>query len=304
MKPQLFWLFAMTMIFGCSQKATDYAMKISENFDWQGHRGARGLVPENSIPAFLKALEFSVKTLELDVVISKDSQIVVSHEPWMSASICNKPNGTPVTKEEEKTFNIFQLEYAEIQQFDCGSRGNSRFPEQEAMPVSKPLLYDLVQQVDLYCKSQNRELPFYNIEIKSQPEWDNVFTPDPQIFAKFVLEQIERLGIKTRTCIQSFDVRSLQAVHQIDSTIVLALLVENTSGLDSNLKKLGFTPNIYSPYYQLVSGNLVKEAHNFGMQVIPWTVNDTTTMQGLIGLGVDGIITDYPNLIRKMKKEK
>lgn len=302
MKLQIIWLFAMAAAFGCSQKTTDSAMEIPGNFDWQGHRGARGLVPENSVPAFLKALEFPVKTLEMDVVISQDSQVVVSHEPWMSAAICSKPDGTPVSEEEEKVSNIFHLKYAEIQQFDCGSRGNERFPEQSPMKASKPLLSEVVQQVEAYCSNQSRELPYYNIEIKSKPEWDGVFTPDPQAFARLLVEKIEALGIKSRTCIQSFDVRALQAVRQIDSTIVMALLVENTKGLDQNLKELGFTPDVYSPYYQLISGNLVKETHERGMQLIPWTVNDTTTMRGLINLGVDGIITDYPNLILGMKK--
>ena len=302
MKLRFILVFMMAVAFGCSQKTNNTAMQVPENFDWQGHRGARGLLPENSIPAFLKALEFPIKTLELDVVISRDSQVVVSHEPWMSASICSKPDGRPVSEEEEKVSNIFQLKYAEIQQFDCGSRGNERFPEQSPMRVSKPLLSEAVQQVEAYCSNQSRELPFYNIEIKSRPEWDGVFTPDPQAFARLVVEKIEVLGIKSRTCIQSFDVRALQAVRQIDSTFVLALLVENTKGLDQNLKELGFTPAVYSPYYQLISGNLVKETHERGMLLIPWTVNEITTMRGLINLGVDGIITDYPNLISEMKK--
>lgn len=302
MKLRFILVFMMAVAFGCSQKTNNTAMQVPENFDWQGHRGARGLLPENSIPAFLKALEFPIKTLELDVVISRDSQVVVSHEPWMSASICSKSDGTPVSEEEEKESNIFQLKYAEIQQFDCGSRGNKRFPEQTPLRVSKPLLKEVVQQVEAYCLKQSRELPFYNIEIKSRPEWDGLFTPEPQAFARLVIEQIEESDIKSRICIQSFDVRALQEVRKIDSTIVLALLIENTKGLDNNLKELGFTPDIYSPYYQLVSGNLVKETRERGMLLIPWTVNEITTMQGLINLGVDGIITDYPNLISKMKK--
>ncbi len=302
MKLRFILVFMMAVAFGCSQKTNNTAMQVPENFDWQGHRGARGLLPENSIPAFLKALEFPIKTLELDVVISRDSQVVVSHEPWMSASICSKSDGTPVSEEEEKESNIFQLKYAEIQQFDCGSRGNKRFPEQTPLRVSKPLLKEVVQQVEAYCLKQSRELPFYNIEIKSRPEWDGLFTPEPQAFARLVIEQIEESDIKSRICIQSFDVRALQEVRKIDSTIVLALLIENTKGLDNNLKELGFTPDIYSPYYQLVSGNLVKETRERGMLLIPWTVNEITTMRGLINLGVDGIITDYPNLISKMKK--
>ena len=101
---------------------------FAQTFDWQGHRGCRGLVPENTIPAFLKALEFpQVKTLELDLAVSKDHELIVSHEPWMSEGICTKPDGTPVLKAEAMSLKIFEMTYDEIKQYDCGSRGNARF---------------------------------------------------------------------------------------------------------------------------------------------------------------------------------
>jgi len=289
--------------FGCSQNKNTDEMVLPMDFDWQGHRGARGLAPENTIPAFLKALEYPVKTLELDVVISKDSQVVLSHEPWMSAAICLKPDGTPIEVEEEQQFNIFQLTWAEIQEFDCGSRGNERFPEQEPMAINKPLLRHVVAAVQAYCKANDRDLPFYNIEIKSQPEWDNEFTPEPVAFAQLLIEELKKSGIKDRTCIQSFDVRALRAAKEIDPDIVLVLLVGNADGFDENVKALGFLPEVYSPNYALVTANLVEKAHEEGMEVIPWTVNDVETMQALIRLDVDGIITDYPNLIAEVEKE-
>ncbi len=300
---RLIFILIMTIsLCNCQPKKPDLAVIIPENFDWQGHRGARGLLPENTIPAFLKALEFPIRTLELDVVISKDSQVVISHEPWLSHTICSKPDSTPVTEKEEQSLKIFQLTYAEIKKYDCGSRGNVRFPSQQPMQVYKPLLKDMITAVENYCKEKNRTLPFYNIEIKSMPEWDSVFTPAINVFAQLLIDQIKSLNIQQRTCIQSFDVRALQAVRQIDSTIVTALLVENTDGLETNLEKLGFIPNIYSPYYQLISANMVKMTRERGMRIIPWTVNDTITMQGLIKLGVDGIITDYPNYIESINK--
>jgi glycerophosphoryl diester phosphodiesterase len=134
-----------------------------EAFDWQGHRGARGLMPENSVPAFLKALEFPVSTLELDVAISQDSQVVVSHEPWFSHHICSLPEGGAVTEEQEARLLLFQMPYSEIQRYDCGIRGNERFREQQAMPVVKPLLSDVVLAVEAYCRKSGRALPRYNI---------------------------------------------------------------------------------------------------------------------------------------------
>ncbi|MEZ4956276.1 MAG: glycerophosphodiester phosphodiesterase family protein [Saprospiraceae bacterium] len=110
----------------------------TSTFDWQGHRGARGLLPENTIPAFLEALKYPVKTLELDVAVSKDLQLIVSHEPWMSHHICTKPEGVAVTEQEAMSLKIMDLTYDEIKKYDCGSRGNERFPQQKKMAVYKP----------------------------------------------------------------------------------------------------------------------------------------------------------------------
>src|SRR5688500_119603 len=106
-------------------------------FDVQGHRGARGLKPENTIPGFLLAIDSGVTTIELDVVVTRDKQVVVSHEPWMSVSICLDPAGSPLQPKDEKKKNIYQMTYEQVRQFDCGSLGNKNFPEQEKMTVYK-----------------------------------------------------------------------------------------------------------------------------------------------------------------------
>lgn len=271
---------------------------MQNQFDWQGHRGARGLVPENTLPSFLKALEFSkVHTLELDLAVSADKQIVVTHEPWMSAVICSKPDGTPVKKEEESQLLLYQMPYAEIAKYDCGKRGNQGFPDQVAMNIHKPLLQEVVEGIKAYCKRQNRPMPRFNIEIKSQADWDDKRTPAPAAFAQLVVKEIQRLKMGKYSYVQSFDPRVLQAVRAIDPKITIALLVGNPKGLDANLKELGFQPAIYSPHYGLVNAELVQKIHDLGMKVIPWTVNETTEMKKLIDMGVDGIITDYPNRI-------
>lgn len=267
-------------------------------FDWQGHRGARGLLPENTVPSFLKALEYpQVKTLELDLAVSRDSLLVVSHEPWMSHHICSHPDGRPVTEEEEDELILFRMPYDSIRKYDCGSRGNERFPEQKAMPAHKPLLSEVVQAVDEYCEKNNRPRPRYNIEIKFEPEYVGVKAPDAETFARLVLEEITRLGIRERSCVQCFDVAPLQHLHRMAPELFTALLIDNAHGVAANLEALGYTPDAYSPYYKLVTANVVDTVHEKGMALIPWTVNDTTAMKALIALGVDGIITDYPNWI-------
>lgn len=267
--------------------------------DWQGHRGARGILPENTIPAFLEALKYPVKTLELDVVISKDKQVVVSHEPWLSPEICVQPNGEAIPEADPPAFPILSMDYAEIKNFNCGQQA-SRFPEQTAMEVAKPLLSEMIAAVEAYCLEQDRDLPYYNIEIKSREEWDNELTPVPEEFAALLLSVLTEKGIRDRTCIQSFDVRSLEAVHRQAPDMTTAYLVENIGSVASKMEKLSFTPTIYSPYYQLLTEAVVSELHERGMQVIPWTVNDTETMRQLVKMGVDGIITDYPNRIPDM----
>ena len=271
-------------------------------FDWQGHRGARGLLPENTVPAFLKALEYpQVKTLELDLAVSRDSLLVVSHEPWMSHHICSHPDGRPVTKEEEEDLLFFQMSYDSIRQYDCGSRGNERFPHQKAMPAHKPLLSEVVEAVGHYCAEKGREKPRYNIEIKFEPAYVGIKAPDAETFARLVLEEVTRLCIRERSCVQSFDVAPLQHLHRMDPQLFTALLIDNPNGVAANLEELGYIPNAYSPYYKLITANVADTVHEKGMTIIPWTVNDTTAMKALIALGVDGIITDYPNLIGEVE---
>ena len=148
-----------------------------------------------------------------------------------------------------------------------GSRGNARFPEQQKMPIHKPTLKEVVTAVNQYCKANNQELPYYNIEIKSRPEWDVELAPIPAKFAKILLDEINRLGIHDKACIQSFDPRSLLAVNELDKTIMTAYLIENINPFAENMEKLDFIPTIYSPYFQLVTDTLVQQVHTKGMDL-------------------------------------
>ncbi len=267
-------------------------------FDWQGHRGCRGLMPENSIPAFLKALEFPMlTTLELDLAVSKDGQLVISHDPYFEAEFSSKPDGTPVTKQEELALNIYKMPYEEVKQYDGGKRGHPRFPEQQPMTVYKPTFRAMVEAVEKQCRATHRNPICYNIEIKSKPSWDGIYTPDSETFVRLVLKEIKELGIEKRCCIQSFDPRPMNILHQLNPKITNALLVENTHGVAENLAHLNYKPLIYSPYFKFVSPKMLDSCHQKGIKVIPWTVNDVADMKELKSMGVDGIITDYPNRI-------
>ena len=268
----------------------------------QGHRGARGLAPENSLPAFRRALELGVTTLELDTVVSADSQVVASHDPWMSAVFCAYPDGRPVQSGDDVA--IYQLPYAEIARFDCGSRPNPRFPEQALEPVAKPLLRDVIRLAEAWAEEHGRPV-FYNVETKSRPEGDGRLHPPPAAFVDRVWDVVESEGVADRVTLQSFDVRTLQEARRRDLPLRLALLVEDVGVLEdgdaplghlrNGLDALGFVPDIYSPQYTLVTPGVVEAAHERGMLVIPWTVNERAAMERLQALGVDGLITDYPD---------
>lgn len=265
----------------------------------QGHRGARGLLPENTIPAFMRALSEGVTTLELDVVITKDKQVVVSHEPFMSPDICSKPNGQPVSGNEE--FNIYKMTYEEVAEFDCGSRGNSRFPEQEKMKVSKPRLVDMIRAVEKYIEDNGLSKVSYNIEIKSSPKGDGISHPEYREFADIVQAVLDQELTSDRYTLQCFDFRVLKYYHEKYPEVDLVALVENMKGVKGNLKELGFTPQVYSPYHALLTKKDIEFCHKQGMKVVPWTVNDRDKMEKLVKWGVDGIITDYPNLAKGLK---
>ncbi len=270
-------------------------------FDVQGHRGARGLRPENTIPAFLTALDSGVTTLELDVVITKDKQVVVSHEPWMSPSICLDPTGNAIPEKSEKKYNIYQMTYAEVKAFDCGSKGNDRFPEQQKMKTVKPLLSDVIIAVDVHTKNFTQYEVDYNIEIKSSPEGDGKFHPPVPEYSDIVHKLLDQYLPLERIVIQSFDIRVLKYWHDRYPEIRLAFLVENLKSVEANLNELGFIPSIYSPYYKLLTKEKVDYLHQRKIRVIPWTVNEVSEMLSIKGMGADGFITDYPDRARKIK---
>lgn len=298
-KKYLFFPILILITFACHQRKLIDTMPTNTNtkFSWQGHRGARGLLPENTIPAFIKALDFPIQTLECDVAISENGLVIISHEPYFSAEISTKPDGTPVNEEEAKELRLFEMTYEEIKEYDVGLRPHPRFPDQQQISVYKPSLTEAVREVQAFCEITNKPQPRWNIEIKSEPETDNILTPTPEIFVETIVDELKKLGIYELTNLQAFDIRPLKILHEKYPDMPLALLVENEDGHEKNLAKLGFTPEIYSCYYKFLTKEIVEDLHQKGMKVIPWTVNTREEMDALIEMGVDGIITDYPNLI-------
>jgi len=264
--------------------------------DIQGHRGCRGLMPENTIPAMRRALDLGVTTLEMDIAISQDKQVLLSHDPFMNADFVYRPDGQPIAKSDEQNLRLYSLPYAEIRRYDVGSHGNPKFPRQQKLLTYKPLLAEVIDSAEAHARRTHRPAPYYNIETKTTPAGDGVAHPAPEEFVRLLLAVIAKKGIQQRVIIQSFDPRTLEVVHRTQPKLRTALLVENQDDLTKNLGRLSFVPTIYSPKYQLVNKELVQACHQLSVQVIPWTVNTPVELAKLLQLQVDGFITDYPDL--------
>jgi glycerophosphoryl diester phosphodiesterase len=280
-----------------SKKAPE-SKNLSELFDKQGHRGSRGLMPENTFPAMKTALDLGVTTLEMDIVFTKDKQAILSHEPFFNHEITTKADGSYVTEAEEKSLNIFNMTYEEVKKYDVGMKPHPRFPKQQKLAVYKPLLSDLLDSVQQYMMTSKRALPYFNIETKTSPSTDNIYHPAPAEFVEGLMAVVRAKQIEDRVIIQSFDFRTLQYLHRKYPLIKTAMLIEDFDerGLKDQLKALGFSPTIYSPEHKLVTKELVEKCHEQNIKVIPWTVNDKTRIEELKEMGVDGVISDYPNL--------
>jgi glycerophosphoryl diester phosphodiesterase len=296
--------FILLMCAACSSnKKMSGTNKISSAvatpaFDKQGHRGCRGLMPENTIPAMLEALDLGVTTLEMDASVSKDKQVLLSHDPFINHDIATRPDGSFIAAKDEHSYILYQMNYDSIKNFDVGLKPHPFFPQQQKMAVAKPLLSEVFDSVKKYMSTSTRPYPFFNIETKCMPATDNINHPAPPEFVELLMQVITEKKMEQQVIIQSFDFRSLQYLHAHYPAIKTAMLIErfDKRTFEDQIKALGFTPTIYSPENTLVNAELIEKCHQQNIKVIPWTVNDVQKINDLKALGVDGIISDYPNL--------
>ena len=274
---------------------------MEAQFDKQGHRGSRGLMPENTIPAMKKAIDLGVTTLEMDLVISRDHKVVVSHDVYFHQNITTTPEGKTLTATEAQSRWLYAMDYDSIRKYDVGMKPHPDYPRQEKVQVYKPLLSDLLDATEQYGKQKGRSLA-YNIEIKSNPANDGKKHPPVEIFVDLAMEVIQAKGIASRTTIQSFDPRALQVMQRKYPAITTSLLIEDDDKrtVEKQWEELGFVPKIYSPHHSLVTKELVEKCHSRNVKLVPWTVNKLEDMRRLKALGVDGIITDYPDLFLEL----
>jgi len=294
-------------------------------FDSQGHRGARGLAPENTLEAFALALSIGVTTLELDLAMTKDDVLVVSHDRRLNPDHTRGPDGAFLDNAGPA---IRSLTFAELQQYDVGrlkpgSTYAKNFPEQK--PVDGAHIPRLTDVFDLVKRAGADHVRF-NIETKLTPT-SGAETPDPEIFAAALAKAIRDAGLAGRATVQSFDWRTLKAMRRIAPEIERVCLTAEalnfdtikrgepgpspwTAGLD--IDDFGSVPRlvaaagcaVWSPLYRNAKPDDVAAAKALGLKVIPWTVNERADMERLIALGVDGLITDYPDRLRAVMAAK
>lgn len=295
-------------------------------FDLQGHRGARGLMPENSLPGFAKALSLGVTTLELDLAMTADGQLVVTHDPKLNGDLVQGPDGAYVGEDGPLVRN---LTLAQVKTYDVGtlrpgSAYAGNFRDQQPVPgTSMPTLAEVVALTERAGAAAMR----FNIEVKVNPTRPEL-TASREAFTRAAVAEIVRLGIVERTTLQSFDWAVPMQAQQLEPALKTAYLTI-ARGRNDNIQRgrpgaspwmggldiddfAGSAPKavkaaggaIWSPFFRDMTDEDIGQAHALGLQVIPWTVNDPQDMANLIARGVDGIITDYPDRLRTVLAEK
>lgn len=288
--------------------------------DLQGHRGARGLAPENTLAAFATALSLGVTTLEMDLGVTRDGVVVVSHDPRLNPDLVRTPDGRWL---EAPGPVIAELTLAELRQFDVGrirpgTKYAERFSEQQAVDGAR--IPTLAEVIALVRKAGNRAVRL-NLETKLTP-LEPALTMPPEAFARAVVDVIRAEKFQARTTVQSFDWRTLREIQVLAPTVGTVCLSAEQSWLDNIQRgRPGASPwtagldidefegsvpalvaavgcDVWSPYYGDVDRAAIRDAHRRGLRVVVWTVNDPAEMVRLIDLKVDGIISDYPDRLR------
>ncbi|MEI7012443.1 glycerophosphodiester phosphodiesterase [Leptospira licerasiae] len=288
---------------------------IDGNLDLQGHRGARGLKPENTWPAFEEALSQGMTTLELDTVLTKDQKIIIHHDSESNPALCSKKDGSEIISK-----SIYELTLAELKQLDCGAKKNPKFPEQISVPGTELLtIQEFFEKVQTWERTGKRKIiPKFNIETKfPNDEQSQVSNEILEAHVSLLIKAIEAAKVVDRTTIQSFYLPALPLAKKKNPKIQTSALFSLTYpqgaamkfGLGGSRRELVLNQtkelkaDIISPYFLYVTDEFVSKAHSLGIKVIPWTVNDTGEMERLIKAGVDGIITDYPDRLNSVLKK-
>lgn len=284
-------------------KEWSYDVDLSGCVDVQAHRGGAGLAPENTKTSMKNAMDLGCNTLELDLQISADSLVVVSHDNYFHPRLAIRPDGSPVLKGEEKEY-LFSMPYDSIAKYEVGLRSNDVWPEKLLVHETKPLLKDLIEFCESYAVTHRLSLPRYNIEIKSREgKGEGKDWPEYHEFVDLCMQELLSLKLGDRLVVQCFDVRALNYMNKAYPGVILSYLTDSDQpDFDEFMSLLDFTPDWLSPEKSVVSREMVDRCHKDGMKIVPWTEDSIEGMRRLMDLGCDAIITNYPDRLLSLTR--
>ena len=283
-------IMACALLAACSHKPA---------IDVQAHRGGAGLMPENTISAMKNALDLGVNTLEFDLHLSKDGDVVVSHDSYFHPRYSIRPDGTPVMDDEPKEY-LYTMSYDSIAKYEVGLRTVTRWPTQKKIHEVKPLASELIDVCEAYAKEIGLKPVNYNIEIKSWPgDGEGTLWPDYKVFCDTCVPLLLSKNLGDRLIVQCFDVRALNDMHAKWPQLTLSYLTEAEEGgdIEKLLGNLDFKPQWWSPEASVVTPENVAWCHSHGIGVVPWTVDNPDMMRHLVDCGVEAIISNYPDIL-------
>ncbi len=282
--------FCAALVAGCGNEGEKLPLV-------HAHRGGAALYPENTIEAMVNAVRIGVPVMELDLQVTKDSCVVVSHDAYLNAAKALTPEGKEIPAGKDKEYRIYDMDYDSLRLYDVGSKPNSDYPERVNMKCHVPLLSDLIDNVETAAWASG-DTVCYNIEIKSDPAKDGVFSPDYRTYADLCMQVMLSKNLGNRLLVQCFDPRTLNYLHERYPSVRLSYLVEDSvATFDEMMSRLDFTPQVFSPESRLLTEDMMRAAWEKGMEVAPWTVDDREEVERLKRLGVDAIITNCPDRV-------
>lgn len=286
-------------------KEWKYVVNVSDYLDVQAHRGGAGLMPENTISAMKNAIDLGVNTLEFDLQITSDSKVVVSHDPYFHYNYATRPDGTEVKKGEPKEY-IYTMPYDSVAKYDVGLKANPRWLTQTKLHEKKPLASELIDFVEKYTEENGLTPMRYNIEIKSAAEkGEGTLWPHYKEFVDICVPLLLSKKLGDRLVVQCFDTRALEYMHSKYPELKLSYLTdEDQTNYEDFMNLLSFTPDWLSPHYSVVTRQMVDRCHREGIKIVPWTVDSPNEIRNQISMGIDAIISNYPDRVLTITRGK
>ena len=301
------WSICVSALIISAIYVSAFASPRAPSLELQGHRGARGLAPENTRPAFNLAYLHGMTTLELDTTLTADGQLIVHHDTMTNATLCTGPDEVPITSRP-----VLELTIDQLQALECGLRPHPRFPEQRKMSARPPRLTEVIALEELWGVT-----PLYNVEIKTDERHTSAHRARAVEALGQAIEELsrERPTLAKRVTVQSFDFEVLEIAARrlptlrrsalfeprVDHSVTPPRITNDVDHMISEVQRV--RASVISPYHVVVTEALIQRAHAHGFKVIPWTVNDAPRMRTLIALGVDGLISDYPDRLNRVVRQ-